>query len=151
MLRLIPRAAEAVRLINESGLLAVVVTNQSGVARGYFTEPVLKDVHKRMKLLLKAEGAHIDKIYYCPHHPEVGLPEYLLDCGCRKPGTGMIEAAAKDFRIDVKGSYVVGDKIIDIELAHNHRGHGDIGHDWIRKGRAEIPEQPAGMARPYCR
>ena len=97
----------------------MVVTNQSGVARGYFTEPVLKDVHKRMKLLLKAEGAHIDKIYYCPHHPEVGLPEYLLDCGCRKPGTGMIEAAAKDFRIDVKGSYVVGDKIIDIELAHN--------------------------------
>jgi len=118
MLRLIPRAAEAIRLINESGLLAVVVTNQSGIARGYFTEPVLKDVHNRMELLLKAEGAHIDKIYYCPHHPEVGLPEYLLDCDCRKPRTGMIEAAEKDFKIDVRGSYVVGDKIIDVELAH---------------------------------
>lgn len=124
MLRLIPRAAEAIRLINESGLLAVVVTNQSGVARGYFTEPVLKDVHNRMELLLKAEGARIDKIYYCPHHPEVGLPEYLLDCDCRKPGTGMMEAAEKEFKIDVRGSYVVGDKIIDIEMAHKAGARG---------------------------
>lgn len=124
MLRLIPRAAEAIRLINESGLLAVVVTNQSGVARGYFTEPVLKDVHNRMELLLKAEGAHVDKIYYCPHHPEVGLPEYLLDCECRKPMTGMIDAAAKDLNIDVSCSYVVGDKIIDIELANKAGARG---------------------------
>ena len=124
MLRLIPRAAEAIRLINESGLLAVVVTNQSGLARGYFTEPVLKDVHNRMELLLKAEGAHVDKIYYCPHHPEVGLPEYLLDCECRKPRTGMIDAAAKDLNIDVSCSYVVGDKIIDIELANKAGARG---------------------------
>ncbi len=124
MLRLIPRAAEAIRLINESGLLAVVVTNQSGVARGYFTEHVLKDVHNRMELLLKAEGARIDKIYYCPHHPEVGLPEYLLDCDCRKPRIGMIEAAAKDLNIDVSCSYVIGDKIIDIELAHKAGARG---------------------------
>ena len=124
MLRLIPRAAEAIRLINESGLMAVVVTNQSGIARGYFTEPVLKEIHIKMELLLKAEGSRIDKIYYCPHHPEVGLPEYVLDCECRKPRTGMIDAAAKDLNIDVGGSYVVGDKIIDIELAHKAGARG---------------------------
>ena len=124
MLRLIPRAAAAIRLINESGLLTVVVTNQSGIARGYFTEDILKEIHNRMELLLKGEGAHIDKIYYCPHHPEVGLPEYVLDCDCRKPGTGMIDAAAMDLNIDVGSSYVVGDKIIDIELAHKAGARG---------------------------
>lgn len=124
MLRLLPRAAEAIRLINESGFLTVIVTNQSGIARGYFTEDVLKEIHNRMELLLKGEGGHIDKIYYCPHHPEVGLPEYVLDCDCRKPGTGMIDAAAKDLNIDVGSSYVVGDKIIDIELAHKAGARG---------------------------
>lgn len=124
MLKLLPRAAEAIRLINESGLLTVVVTNQSGIARGYFTEDILKEIHNRMELLLKAEGAHVDKIYYCPHHPEVGLPEYVLDCDCRKPGTGMIDAAAKDLNIYVGSSYVVGDKIIDIELAHKAGARG---------------------------
>jgi len=124
MLRLIPKAAEAVRLINESGLLAVVVTNQSGIARGYLTESILADVHKKMHLLLKAGGAGVDGIYYCPHHPKVGLPEYVKDCECRKPGTGLIEAAAKDLKIDVRGSYVIGDKIIDIELAHKAGARG---------------------------
>lgn len=124
MLRLLPRAAEAIRLINESGLLAVIVTNQSGIARGYFTEAVLNEIHNRMELLLKAEGAHVNGIYYCPHHPEVGLPEYVLDCDCRKPRTGMIARAAEDLKIDVRSSYVVGDKIIDIELAHKAGARG---------------------------
>lgn len=124
MLRLIPRAAKAIELINKSGMTAVVVTNQSGIARGYFSEAVLAKIHNRMEGLLKADGAHVDGIYYCPHHPEVGLPEYLLDCVCRKPRTGMIEAAARDLKIDAKGSYVVGDKIIDIELAHNAGARG---------------------------
>src|SRR4030066_2489938 len=151
MLRLIPRAAEAIRLINESGLLAVVVTNQSGVARGYFTEPVLKDVHNRMELLLKAEGAHIDKIYYCPHHPEVGLPEYLLDCDCRKPRIGMIEAATKDLEIDVRGSYVVGDKIIDVELAHKAGARGILvmtgyGREGLKSLRSERKVWPDHIA-----
>lgn len=124
MLRLLPRAAEAVRGINESGLLAIVVTNQSGVARGYFSEDVLKDVHNRMEQLLKTEGAHLDAIYYCPHHPKVGLPEYVMDCDCRKPKTGMIKSASKDLKIEVGDSYVVGDKIIDIELAHKAGAKG---------------------------
>lgn len=124
MLRLLPRAAEAIRLINESGLLAVIVTNQSGIARGYFTEAVLNEIHNRMELLLKAEGAHVNGIYYCPHHPEVGLPEYVLDCDCRKPRTGMIARAAEELKIDVRSSYVVGDKIIDIELAHKAGARG---------------------------
>ena len=155
MLRLIPRAAEAIRLINESGLLAVVVTNQSGVARGYFTEPVLKDVHNRMELLLKAEGAHVDKIYYCPHHPEVGLPEYLLDCECRKPMTGMIDAAAKDLNIDVSCSYVVGDKIIDIELANKAGARGILvmtgyGREELKSLSSERKVWPDHIADDLC-
>lgn len=124
MLRLLPRTAEAIKLINGSRLLAVVVTNQSGVARGYFSELVLKDVHDRMEILLKAEGAHLDGIYYCPHHPKVGLPEYVMDCACRKPNTGMIKSASKELKIEVGDSYVIGDKIIDIELAHKAGAKG---------------------------
>lgn len=123
-LMILPRVGEAIRLLNENALLAVLVTNQSGVARGFFSEATLKEIHERLKNILKEEGAYLDGIYYCPHHPEVGLPEYLVDCDCRKPRAGMIEAAAKDLNIDVSRSYVVGDKIIDIEMARNAGAKG---------------------------
>lgn len=116
-LMVLPQVGEAISLLNKNGLLAVLVTNQSGVARGYFPESTVKEVHERLKNILKEDGAHLDGIYYCPHHPEVGLPEYRINCNCRKPKTGMIDAAAKDLSIDVKRSYMVGDKISDIEFA----------------------------------
>lgn len=118
-LLVLPRAGEAIRLLNEKRIPVVLVTNQSGVARGYFSESTVNEIHERLKTILARDGAHIDGIYYCPHHPEVGLPEYRLDCDCRKPRTGMVKAAEKDLNIDLSGSYMIGDKVIDMELARN--------------------------------
>jgi D-glycero-D-manno-heptose 1,7-bisphosphate phosphatase len=114
---LLPRTAEAIRMINSHGFKAVVVTNQSGVARGIFPELLVKEVHRKMEDLLRADGAHIDGVYYCPHHPDFGPPEYRKRCPCRKPATGMIERACHDLGIDPKKSYMVGDRITDLEFA----------------------------------
>ncbi len=114
---LLPRVSEAIRLLNEQGLKAVVVTNQSGVARGYFPESLVSLVHRKMEDLLKKEGARLDGIYYCPHHPDVGEPPYRSKCRCRKPDTGMIEAASKALDLDCSKSYVVGDRGKDLEFA----------------------------------
>ena len=116
---LYPWAAEAVRLINEAGLLAVVITNQSGVARRMYTEEALDAIHSRMIEQLARKGARIDAVYYCPHHPEVGGARYRTDCDCRKPRTGMLDRAVLDHHIDLAQSFVVGDKASDIKLAEN--------------------------------
>lgn len=116
---LFPWAAQAVRLINRAGLKAIVITNQSGIARGRYTEETLNDIHSTMLELLSRQDARIDAIYYCPHHPEAGSARYRLDCDCRKPKTGMLEAAAREHRIDLADSFVIGDKASDIELARN--------------------------------
>ena len=115
--QLLPGAAKAIRLINTSGLKAVVVTNQSGVARGMFPESLVGEVHRTMEDMLRADGAHVDGIYYCPHHPDFGPPKYRKRCHCRKPATGMIERACNDLGIDPKRSYMIGDRIIDVEFA----------------------------------
>ena len=116
---LYPWAAEAVRMVNESGLLAIVITNQSGIARGMYTEERLSSIHLRMIEQLACEGARIDAVYYCPHHPDVGDVRYRIACDCRKPRIGMLDRAARDHRIDLKRSFVVGDKASDINLAGN--------------------------------
>ena len=116
---LYPWAAEAVRRVNESGLLAIVITNQSGIARGMYTEERLSSIHLRMIEQLACEGARIDAVYYCPHHPDVGDVRYRIACDCRKPRIGMLDRAARDHRIDLKRSFVVGDKASDINLAGN--------------------------------
>ena len=117
--RLLPRAAEAIRLLNESDWLAIVVTNQAGVARGYFPEEMIHVVHDRMKEELESAGARLDAIYYCAHHPTIGEPPYRLDCDCRKPKPGMIHRALKDFDVDLSQSWVIGDRYVDVELARN--------------------------------
>ena len=116
--QLLPRTAKAIRLINDSGLKAVVVTNQSGVARGMFPESLVGEVHRKMENLLRADGAHVDGIYYCPHHPDFGPPEYRKRCQCRKPATGMIERACNDLGIDPTKSYMIGDRIMDMDFGH---------------------------------
>lgn len=118
-LRLIPRSGEAIRLLNKKRILAIVVSNQSGVARGYFTEKTVRETHKRLEELLNEKGAHLDSTYYCPHHPEFGPPKYRKDCSCRKPKPGMLEKAAKRFNLDLKKCCIIGDKVEDIKLAHN--------------------------------
>ncbi len=105
--------AEALRTAKEAGFFLVVVTNQSGIARGYLTEADLIAVHERMKALLAAEGAGVDAIYYCPHHPEGTLPEYTARCDCRKPGPRLGLMAVRRHGIDPARSYVIGDKVTD--------------------------------------
>ena len=117
MLRLIPGAGPAIRKLNQAGFKVVLVTNQSGVARGYFPESLVHEAHDRLTGMLKQEGAALDGIYYCPHHPTAGNSEYTMMCDCRKPGTGLLDQAAKDLDIDLPRSYMVGHKWIDVELA----------------------------------
>jgi len=114
-LKLIPKAGEALKKLKDAGFLLVVVTNQSGIARGYITEEKLKEVHRRLRKLLSSYGVVLDGIYYCPHHPE-GLPPYRENCPCRKPAPGMILKAKEELGINISSSFVVGDKPEDIEL-----------------------------------
>jgi len=123
---LYPWAAEAIRRINDSGLLAIVITNQSGIARGMYSEKTLDAIHSRMIRELAREGAKIDAVYYCPHHPDVGDARYRIDCECRKPRTAMLEKASREHRIDLEASYVIGDKASDIKLAENAGARGAL-------------------------
>ena len=123
---LFPWAAQAVRRINEAGLFAIVITNQSGIARGLYTEETLGAIHSRMIDELAREGARVDAIYYCPHHPEVGDLQYRLSCECRKPRTGLLVKAAREHNIDLARSFVVGDKASDIKLAENAGARGAL-------------------------
>ncbi len=118
-LRLIPSSFAAIRMINESGMKAVVITNQSGVARGLFTEETVREAHRMIQNRLVRHGARIDRFYYCPHHPTDGKGEYLLVCRCRKPATGLVCQAARELNIDLGKSYLVGDTIRDMETARN--------------------------------
>jgi D-glycero-D-manno-heptose 1,7-bisphosphate phosphatase len=115
---LLPRVSEAIRLLNRHGLKTVVVTNQAGVARGYFPESLIHLVHRKMEDLLKKEGAYLDGIYYCPHHPDAGAPPYRQRCRCRKPETGLIEEASRVLDLDCSKSYAIGDRGNDLEFAH---------------------------------
>jgi D-glycero-D-manno-heptose 1,7-bisphosphate phosphatase len=114
---LYPWAAEAVRLVNRSEFKAIIITNQSGIARGMYSEKTLDAIHHRMIEELAAEGARIDAVYYCPHHPDFGGAAYRQECRCRKPKTGMLDAAASEHDIDLTKSYVIGDKASDVMLA----------------------------------
>ena len=110
-----PGAREAVKYVNDRGYLAIVITNQSGVARGMFGEEEVRNLHAYMNEELGALGAHIDGFYYCPHHPEAKVPAYRQDCSCRKPKSGLIEQACGDFSIDLQRSLMIGDSPRDVE------------------------------------
>ncbi len=114
---LLPGVGAAIRRLNEAGLPVVVVSNQSGVARGYFPEELVGRVNRKMIDELAAEGARLDGIYYCPHHPRAESPEYRIDCDCRKPRPGLILRASEELGLDPARSFVVGDRISDIEAA----------------------------------
>ena len=116
-LKMIPTAYEAIRLINKSCMKAIVVTNQAGVARGFFTEQFVKQTHEIIQADLLHQNASIDKFYYCPHHPTAGSGIYLQNCNCRKPLPGMLLQAAHDLNIDLESSYMIGDTERDMEAA----------------------------------
>ena len=122
-LELIPGTIEAIKAINKSGALAIVITNQPVIARGECSFEELHNIHNKLKTLLGEKGAFVDDIFYCPHHPDKGfegeVPELKFDCECRKPKTGMIDEAVKKYNIDLSKSYMVGDSTMDLELARN--------------------------------
>lgn len=112
-------AKEAIKIFNNLGYLVVVVTNQSGIARGYYDENNVKALHEYLKKEVNKIGGNIDGFYFCPHHPQKGIGKYKLDCNCRKPQPGMFLDAKKDLNIDLLSSIMVGDKISDIEAGKN--------------------------------
>jgi D-glycero-D-manno-heptose 1,7-bisphosphate phosphatase len=140
---LLPRSAEGIRRLHEAGYAVVVLTNQSGVARGYFPASQVDAVHARMRGLLAAQGAQVDGIYYCPHHPEPAapadngqlppgrvaarpVPELCFDCDCRKPKAGLALRAAAELGLDLKASWMVGDKGADLGVAQSAGLKGGI-------------------------
>jgi len=108
---------DAIRRLNIAAIPVVVVTNQSGLARGYFPESLLVEVHHRMELLLAEDNAHVDGIYVCPHHPEAREAKFRVDCDCRKPKNGLFVRAARELGLDLARSYVVGDRWSDLKAA----------------------------------
>ncbi|MBE0558546.1 MAG: HAD family hydrolase [Proteobacteria bacterium] len=164
-LRLIPGAAEAIRLINESGMKAIVVTNQSGVARGMFGEAFVGTVHRRLREMLAAEGASLDGLYFCPHHPTEGRGRYLRSCDCRKPAPGLLLRAAEELSLDPERSTMIGDTLKDIEAAARigargilvRTGYGAEAADalglaaeprWMSTGAEDAPRRGDRVIRP---
>ncbi|RJQ66791.1 MAG: HAD family hydrolase [Desulfobacteraceae bacterium] len=116
---LLPRAAAAIKLLNDKRIPVIVVTNQSGVARGYFPYSLVDEIHQEMAERLARQGAHIDAIYVCPHHPEAKSKELRQTCTCRKPRPGLFDRAATDLNLELDRSYVIGDRWSDMEAAAN--------------------------------
>jgi D,D-heptose 1,7-bisphosphate phosphatase len=147
-------AKEAIKIFNDLGYLVVVVTNQSGVARGYYDEGSVRVLHAYLREEVEKIGGHIDGFYYCPHHPGKGLGGYKMDCNCRKPEPGMFLDAQKDLNIDFSDSIMVGDKISDIKAGKNlgmrsilvKTGHG-LEEEKKLKFSCEIHETLYGFAK----
>ena len=139
-LRLYPWTVEAIRKLNRARVPVIVVTNQSGVGRGYFPEELVHKIHLKIALELAASEVRLEAFYYCPHHPDAAHPDYRKQCQCRKPLTGMLNEAAKRFNIDLKSSYVVGDSTRDMEMGFNAgartvlvmTGYGRGNYEYLR-------------------
>jgi D-glycero-D-manno-heptose 1,7-bisphosphate phosphatase len=116
-LHLLPRSAEAIRRLNLAGVPAVIVTNQAGIARGYFTQTILDAVHAELHAQLAQAGARLDGLYVCPHHPTEGEAPFRMRCECRKPEPGLLRRAAAEMDLDLTRSVMVGDKASDLEPA----------------------------------
>lgn len=114
-LRLIRNAAKAIKIFNQAEFLVIVITNQAGIAKGFFKEEDTLNFNEEMIKRLNKKGAKIDAIYFCPHHPEAVVEKYKINCNHRKPQIGMLQKARDEYNIDLNGSYLIGDKISDIE------------------------------------
>ncbi len=135
--QLYPFATDAIRALNAARIRIVMVTNQSGVARGFFTEDTVHLVHQRIAHVLGQGGAHVDAYYYCPHHPDGRVAEYARSCECRKPGRGLVDRAVAEFGIDPKRSFAVGDRWLDVGLARTIGARGVL----VRTGYGAEQEQ----------
>jgi len=122
MIELMPGAAEMISILNKKGIPVIMITNQSGISRGFFDEDALGEVHEELVSMLAAEGARLDGIYFCPHHPKGKIREYSIQCKCRKPEPGLLIKAADDLDLDLEKCYLVGDKADDMEAIHRVKG-----------------------------
>jgi D-glycero-D-manno-heptose 1,7-bisphosphate phosphatase len=150
-LKIFPEAFDAIRLINQSGMKAVVISNQSGIAKGYFDEAFVESVHTRIQALLREHKARIDGFYYCPHHPTEGTGAYRIVCLCRKPEPGMLIRASEEMGIDLARSYMVGDMSKDIEAGRMAGAKGIMvktgyGMNTIHK---DLESVPAEISKPH--
>src|SRR5665213_3147379 len=137
-MKLCAQTAGSLKNLRNAGFYLFVVTNQSGVARGYFSETRVKKVHQMLQRMLKAQGAKIDAFFYCPHYPQGKVKSLSKNCDCRKPSTGMVKQALKRYAIDLKKSYVVGDKLDDLLLARNAKVSAGV---LVRTGNGRKSEQ----------
>ncbi|MBI5471795.1 MAG: HAD family hydrolase [Ignavibacteriae bacterium] len=117
-LQVYPGAARAVRKLNDRKITTCVISNQSGIARGYLSEANLIPIHAKLREEMLNEGATLDRIYYCPHHPTSGIEPYNIDCDCRKPKPGMLRRAERELGIDLARSFVVGDSVVDMQAGN---------------------------------
>jgi len=129
-IEILPGAGDAIRALNSKGVPAIIITNQSGIARGLFDEERLHEIHLELMSMLADMGAMIDAVYYCPHHPEGIIDEYRKTCPCRKPEPGLLYRAAEDFCLDLNSCYMVGDKPMDVETIHRVGGKGILLTPW---------------------
>jgi D-glycero-D-manno-heptose 1,7-bisphosphate phosphatase len=143
-LALFPWTVDAIRALNRAGLVVAVITNQSGVARGYFSEAFVGETHRALDARLAAGGARIDAYYYCPHHPNGSVAEYARACECRKPGRALVDRAARELAIDPAQSFVVGDTWLDVHLARAVGARAIL----VRTGSGAVEERrpPAGVS-----
>ncbi len=130
-------APQAVRLLNEAGFTVIVVTNQSGVARGMYSEADIHAFHGHMQEALQAQGARIDAFYHCPHHPDGTVEAFAMHCDCRKPGTGMLEQAVREWPIDLARSFLIGDRDGDMAAAASFNIPG-IRFDWTKDSLLDV-------------
>ena len=131
-----PWTVDVIRAFNRAGLAVVVVTNQSGIAKGLFTEAFVEETHRQLSARLAAGGARIDAYYYCPHHPDGVVDAYRQRCDCRKPASGLVNRAVRDLDLDPARSFVVGDKWLDIGLARAAGARGIL----VRSGTGAAEE-----------
>jgi D-glycero-D-manno-heptose 1,7-bisphosphate phosphatase len=146
-LRCLPGAAEGVRLFNQAGWKVVVVTNQSGIARGLFDERALAAIHGRLSDELAREGARLDLVLHCPHHPEEGLAPYRRVCACRKPAPGLLLEAARRLGLDLAASWTIGDSLRDLEAG---RRAGLAGGVLVLTGKGPLERARAPQVDVLC-
>jgi D-glycero-D-manno-heptose 1,7-bisphosphate phosphatase len=146
---LLPGVGKAISLLNMNDHIVVVTSNQSGVARGYFPIQLVKDIHDVMVLELKKYKAYVDRIYFCPHHPDGIVPEYSRQCSCRKPNIGLIKQAQDELDIDMETSYVIGDRLVDIEFSHNANLPGILVLTGYGKGEVQYSMPHKGITPAY--
>jgi D-glycero-D-manno-heptose 1,7-bisphosphate phosphatase len=142
---LYPFSIAAIRALNRAGFRTVLVTNQSGIARGFFNEAMVATVHAHLAGLLAEGGAYLDAYYYCPHHPDGHVAPYAGACDCRKPGRGLVDRAMREFGVDPARSFAIGDRWVDVQLAEHVGAKGILvrtGYGTIEETRRPRPVAP---------